>query len=562
MKFPSTIPYCALLLIAFTPESICAGEMGLVSTLASPGEQRGGSFGSPLTVISDLNNDGYNEFMVAAVGESLLTEPKGSGHVYVLDGSTTRTLHVLTSPNPQEFGHFGVALSSIDDITGDNIADILVSTPWETPDSSELYSGRAYAFSGSDGSLIHEMVSPTDTSSGLFGMNIAGIPDIDGDTWPDIIVGAHQENPYPQYMRSGAVHLFSGLTGEHIRWTVSPNIAIGSGYGHSIAIISDLNGDGLDDIVVGAPYEDGDVSSYAGRAYVISGADDQTLLSLLSPVEQIEELFGWSVATLGDVNDDAVPDILVGAPEAGEGSSIRYAEGSAYVFSGSTGECIRILTSPNPQSEGHFGSRVKGCQDMDNDGVSDIIVCADSEDSGAGMTSGRLYVFSGATGSLIYSIVSPNAEPNSHFGIDAVCMGDEDGDDRLELLVGAPYEDPGLSPLGCGRVYIFTQGLKLTCSLDGDEIILAWTPIVAASAYWLYGAQNEPFFIPGFEPPFRHRIAVISPGFDSIIRSDGIGDPIFNWTYQLIAVDRLGQDLEISNRIGEFDFAYNPPVRE
>lgn len=549
-----------LLIVAFTTEPIYAGEMGLVSTLASPGEQRGGSFGSPVTTINDLNGDGNNEFMIAAVGESLLTEPRYSGHVYVLDGSTMRTLHILTSPNPQEFGHFGVGLSAIDDITGDGIADILASTPWENPDTSQLYAGRAYAFSGCDGSLIHEMASPTDTSSGLFGMNITGISDIDGDTWPDIIVSAHQENPFPQYLRSGAVHLFSGISGNHIRWIISPNIALGSGFGHSIATISDLNDDGIEDIIIGAPYEDGDVSSYAGRAYVISGADDQTLLSLLSPVEQLEELFGWSVAALGDVNDDTIPDIIVGAPEISEDSSIRYAEGSAYVFSGSNGQCIRTLTSPNPQSEGHFGNRVKCCDDMDNDGVSDIIVCADSEDSGAGMTSGRLYIFSGATGSLIYTVISPNAESNSHFGIDAICTGNEDGDGRLELLVGAPYEDPGLSPLGCGRVYVFTQGLKLSCSLEEDELTLSWTPIVAASGYWLYGSQNEPFFIPGLEPPYIHRIAVLSPGFDSIIRSDGIDDPMFNWTYQLIAVDRLGHDLEMSNRIGEFDFAYNPPT--
>ena len=550
--------FTAILLLLISTEGI-SGEMGLLNTLSSPGELRGGAFGFSMDTLDDINEDEYAELVVAAIGESLQTEPRCAGRVYILDGSTTRALHELSSPNPTEFGHFGLSVSSIGDITNDGIGDILVSTPWEYPGESPQFSGRAYAFDGMNGSLLHEMISPTETASGQFGLIIAGLTDVDGDDCPDIAIGAPQENPDPSYERSGAVHVFSGASGNHLRYFLSPNIQTGGGFGFSVAPIQDINCDGTEDIVVGAPYEDGEVSSYTGRAYVISGVDDQTLLSLLSPVERIEELFGWSVAALGDVNDDNVPDIIVGAPEIAEGGAIRYGEGAAYVYSGADGDHIFTLSSPNPQNEGHFGSRVKCCGDMNNDGVPDIIVCADSENPGAGQTSGRLYIFSGATGDLIYTLTSPNAEAGGHFGMDAVCRGDNDGDGRYELIVGAPYENPGLSPLGCGRLYEFTQGLKLTASTDEGTILLSWTPIVPAYAYWLYGSADNSFFVPELESPYLYRLDVLSPGFDSINRVDGINDPAFNWTYQLIAVDRFGYEIESSNRVGEFDFAFTPP---
>ena len=148
---------------------------------------------------------------------------------------------------------------------------------------------------------------------------------------------------------------------------------------------------------------------------------------------------------------EGVVEVVVGARlEDVDGNADQ---GRVYVSSGGTGELLYTLDTPNPEPGAWFGAAV-AMGDMDGDGWADIAVAARLEDVGDNETQGRVYVISGATGELILTIDSPNPQAeNGEFGF-GLAMGDVDGDGRAEVIVGAPSEDVG-DITAQGRVYVF-----------------------------------------------------------------------------------------------------------
>jgi hypothetical protein len=288
------------------------------------------------------------------------------------------------------------------------------------------------------------LVSPTPRAPGHFGGAVAGVPDLDGDGHGDLVVGADWEANL-----AGRVHVFSGATGALLRTLVSPTPSTSpSGtFGLAVAGVPDLDADGTWDIVVGTSSEGSSATGY-GRAHVFSGATGALVRTLLSPNPegggQAFPSFGCSVAGLPDLDGDGRGDLLVGACREDTNDA-----GRAYLFSGATGALLRTLTSPNPEANGSFGFRVDGVPDADGDGATDLLVAAHTEDAGAS-NSGRAYLFSGATGALLRTFVSPNPIANGIFGRDTEGVPDLDGDGRGEVLVGAGGD------LGTGRAYLFS----------------------------------------------------------------------------------------------------------
>lgn len=99
-----------------------------------------------------------------------------------------------------------------------------------------------------------------------------------------------------------------------------------------------------------------------------------------------------------------------------------------------------------------------------------------------------------------------------------------------------------------------TGWMTLSGSLSGGELLLQWSPWPGAGAYWVYGAENDAHFSPGFSPGYQHRLAVVWPE-TSWSSPNGVGDPNCNWTYMVLAVDASEQELCRSNRFGQFDFS-------
>ena len=230
---------------------------------------------------------------------------------------------------------------------------------------------------------------------------------------------------------------------------------------HALAL-GDANGDGHADIAAGSPFEDVGGASQQGRTYVFDGATGTVMRTINSPIAQSGASFGGSVA-MSDVNKDGEADIAVAA--YGENVGPNLDQGRVYVFDGATGALIHVLDTPNPQSGGLFGHSL-AMGDANGDGRAEIATSS-LEDVGGMTDQGRVYLFDGASGTLIRTVNTPNPQVNASFGV-SIAMGDTNFDGRADIAVGAFREDVGPTR-DQGRAYLFDGG-------SGDLIRTLDTP--------------------------------------------------------------------------------------
>jgi hypothetical protein len=294
--------------------------------------------------------------------------------------------------------------------------------------------------------VARTLISPTPSEDGHFGHSVSGAGDVNADGINDVIVGAPREE-VPPFGEAGKAHAFDGATGTLLYSWVGSLADPWTQLGWSVSGAGDVDSDGHADLLIGAPFW-GDWHN--GQAYVCSGQNGGCMY-VLDPSEPFEfEIFGWSVSEAGDLSGDGHDDVLVGA-HGDYGSA-----GSTYVFCGETGGLLAGLISPNAEYNGRFGFSVSGGGFVDDDGVPDIVVGAFWEDPGASPTdAGRAYVFSGQTWGVLHTLVSPNEEQRGQFGCSVSHVGDLDDDGRGEVIVGAPYEDGAGGASDAGRAYVF-----------------------------------------------------------------------------------------------------------
>ena len=198
---------------------------------------------------------------------------------------------------------------------------------------------------------------------------------------------------------------------------------------------------------------------------LLASADAQTLLLTLdTPNPQASAYFGYSVA-VGDVNGDGKADIAVGTPAEGVGANTH--QGRTYVFSGANDSLLLTLDTPNPQAGAGFGNSV-AVGDVNGDGEADIAVAVLTEGVGANTEQGRTYVFSGANGSLLLTLDTPNPQVFAGFG-NSVAVGDVNGDGKADIAVGVLAESVGTNTEQ-GRTYVFSgSGTASGASVSGGR---------------------------------------------------------------------------------------------
>ncbi len=279
--------------------------------------------------------------------------------------------------------------------------------------------------------IIHEVAPPEGVETRGFGAAAVGLGDIDGDGFNDFAVSAPGsfETQADPVAVPGRVFLFSGADGSLIRMLEDGFV----GFGTALASPGDLTGDGVDDLVVGSifafdslgqPVEGG-----SGLVYVFSGADGG-LVRDFPPSGGVTganaDQFGYSLAVLGDLNNDGFAEILVGAPVAGEADS-----GEVFLFSGGDGALLRTFTG---QAAGdRFGHAVIAVQ---TDGGPGVLIGAPGNDA-AGEDAGRAYLFAIEDGALVLTLTGEAA--GDRFGTALAQV--ESGLDGHVFLVGAPGHD-------------------------------------------------------------------------------------------------------------------------
>ena len=301
-----------------------------------------------------------------------------------------------------------------------------------------LDSGSARVFSGFDGSVLHTFNVSSPGEN--FGKSVSGAGDVDGDGVPDLIVGAPD---FPSGgSNTGRAWVFSGADGS-VLYTFNGDSAVDF-FGHSVSGAGDVDGDGFADLIVGAPRGDTVNGTDSGSARVFSGFDGSVLYTFDGG--SAFDNFGNIVSGAGDVDGDGFADLIVGAFRDDTVNGVD--SGSARVFSGFDGS---VLYTFNGDSAGDaFGHGVSGAGDVNGDSVPDLIVGVQRDDTVNGVESGSARVFSGADGSVLYTFNGDSA--GDLFGVDVSGAGDVDGDGIPDLIVGAQADDNNGADSGSARV--------------------------------------------------------------------------------------------------------------
>lgn len=386
---------------------------------SSPQEE----FGEAVAAIADLDADGASEVIVGASRWDGLNVNEGACFLY--SGKSGNQLLLL--PGGQEIGGLGTAVAGVGDVNGDGFPDFAATAPGHSPYGHQ--EGSVYVYSGANGAQLLRM-NGIGAGDGL-GNYVAGAGDIDGDGLADVLVGNPGDDVFG--FLNGASYVYSGLDGRELRvlggvWSNNgrsgdglgdvncdgvPDLVISDGFalsfgggsvavysgadgsmlyrvqnpvsyddfGRSVANVGDINRDGTNDFIVGAPATISDRRK--GRAYVYSGSDGSKIFDLWGDTHL--DAFGWDVAGPEDVNGDGYPDLLVGAPFSGLGSP-----GAVFIHSGYDGGLLAKLRGENLGDE--FGYSVAGTTDVNADGLADVIAGAYGADYG-GDFSGSVYLY-------------------------------------------------------------------------------------------------------------------------------------------------------------------------
>jgi len=305
--------------------------------------------------------------------------------------------------------------------------------------------------------LVKTIVGP-DTVT-FFGNSIA-VGDFNGDNSSDMIIGASDlsgsiGSPGWAYMYYGG-SAFDSLWDVQYRG-VQGRVGDWTGYGKAVSSAGDFDGDGYDDIVIGSPHYDDSLSSTGddGRIYLYKGGltpDTIPLWCLDSPHGDGAE-FGYSAASIGDINKDGCSDIIVGSPVDFRGFTMS---GAAYILLGD---------STNPDSgidyelwglrnSERFGCSVAGC-DLNGDGWKDVLVGAQGIETIPVDTTilGRVYVFlGGASFDTTCDLYYQGRQKGAHFGR-SISHGDFNNDGYEDVIVG----EYGYNS-NTGRAYIYLGG--------------------------------------------------------------------------------------------------------
>lgn len=412
----------------FQLRGVAGGVVGATSTPAWSFHVRAAATRSNVwSQAADFDNDGDSELVVGA--------PKyrvGVGRVYTYvrreaDGGVTAPTSTLEAPAVGS-GSFGASLATAGDVDGDGYVDLVVGA------YALGARGAAYLYRGSpDGVSSHPSTTLSNAAAPPnFGWAVAGVGDVNRDGYGDVAVGATGDDG-----DVGRVSLFLGSS-TGLRATPDADISIpmlvDARFGHCLAPLGDIDDDGFDDFAVGAP----GFEAATGRAFIVRGRGDVTRIPLPESVRApAGGSFGHSIANLGDVDGDGRVDLGVGAPGILTKTGWSGA-GHAYVFLGGPSGfgATPATTLGTTEVDTAFGLSMSGGADLDGDGRSDIAVGAPSRNG----SRGAVYVYESValTMPTATRTLSGDGADSAAAGQCVAMPGDFTGDGTGDLVISLP----------------------------------------------------------------------------------------------------------------------------
>jgi hypothetical protein len=318
----------------------------------------------------------------------------------------------------------GGALVFVADVDGDGVRDFAVGSPLEAP------AGVVRVHSGADGSVLRTFGGATPGAS--FGAALAVVTDLDGGGLPDLMVGAPDTTW--SHASQGTAYVYSLETG--LRWIQLFGGGANARMGQAVANLGDVDGDGVEDFGAGEPGADFAGLVDNGAVTVVSGAT-LAFVATLRGVESGEQ-FGFALGAWGDLDGDGDDEWLCGAPFH---SSMGVGGGRVALLAGGSNSVLSSIYGGHANE--HFGMALLGLGDTDGDGVLDFAVGAPDHSAGAA-NRGRVARFSGLSPAPSEELLGQLGERLGR----SLARVDWDGDGAFELAAGAPNHVAG----SAGRV--------------------------------------------------------------------------------------------------------------
>ena len=401
------------------------------------------------------------------------------------------------------FDFFGRSVASLGDLDGDGVADLAVGANGDD-DAGTDHGAVWILFLERDGTVrSHQKIIDTQFR---FGGSIASLGDLDGDSVGDLAVGAPGDDDgsrgpcdmVPSCSRGAVWILFLNPDGTVKSKQKISDTQGGFGgilddldtFGKSVASLGDLDGDGVGDLAVGAPQDD-DGGNSQGAVWVLflnsngTVKSEQKISATAGGFDGIldgSHQFGWSVASLGDLDGDGVGDLAVGVWRGNDGGPSRGAVWVLFLNSDGTVKAHQKISDTQGGFDGTledldlFGVSVDSLGDLDGDSVSDIAVGALGDHSGGNRTGAVWILFLNTDGTVKSEQKISDAQGGftgtlddfDGFGTSVTPLGDLNGDGMADLVVGALGDEDGGTNRGAVWV-LFLDGIAANCDGDDDD---------------------------------------------------------------------------------------------